>query len=1052
MKATATIARMIFASALCLMLVVMLSSFASRAQQKETAPKPINSGTQTKPQSPSKIPPPNKIPSPTKTPPVVQLPGPISTNVPGLRGGNWDFERGDLQGWTMTGTAFSSQPTFENNVEVRRPGTAPNHQGRYWIGTYEDRPTPSDTWSTTKGDAPKGTMTSVEFALNQRFISFLVGGGSEARGERVELLVRVEDFDRLQAEQPRVNDPFGGTRGTRLPFVRREGESVIVYQAGGQDSELMRRVSWDVSQLQGAVAQIRIVDSSNGAWGHINIDDFRFTATAPDHTAPVWGFADTHAHPAAQLAYGGLLYWGETTGALNVALPSCELAHGIGGTGLPDVGAGLRVAGEAIANLNPIGLMNAPISSDSVRALAVNAVEGSFGHLTGGAPKFDGWPRFNTKLHQHMHEDWIRRAYQGGLRLMVAHAVNAELLGHLKPKEGHPVNDKDTYNLQIAAIKRMADRNREWMAIAYTPQQARDIVGQNKLALVLGVEVDTLGDWRNEAEANAGMDAELERLYGLGVRHMFPIHLANNPLGGFSLYDDLFNFNNYTLRNDLAQVRSGADSRGAPYDVQYKLMEDIPATDDMFFWDSVREALRIKNLETLRLPRRTISLRGIVDEIVRVKPAYDALPSHKNAQGLTPTGERAVSKMMELGMIIEVGHMSELSAERTMQLAENRDANGLRGYPLTTGHTTFRELKWRRGETEDHHKLPHEADLPPDQLERLRRLGGVVGPLTNGGDVRSWGTKVPNNAPGSVKSFAQSYLYAVEKMQGRGVSLATDMAMLGGMGPRFGSWAASGAIGDNLRASRERYTRAGDFGISRPYESATAWRRMFAGTQTFGVRYATPVRDVRGYRFDGPEDVYTSDERDVWVAVMLGKSDISIDGTDLGGAFFGLRTAGNAAWIKDVAIGIRAAAQGRPLESLPQPNGVLTSNVWGLYNFAVVQRGAWHAYMGSDSNPTPGTPLVIQDAAMGEVAAKVRSVAFAARAMDGPNAPLTRMTLGEHDSDFNLDGFAHYGMLPDLLQDAKNVGLTYEDLTPLFRSAEDYIQMWEKCARMRMAP
>lgn len=50
----------------------------------------------------------------------------------------------------------------------------------------------------------------------------------------------------------------------------------------------------------------------------------------------------------------------------------------------------------------------------------------------------------------------------------------------------------------------MAERNRDWMAVAYTPQQARDIIGQNRLALVLGIEVNTLGNWRSEAEADDG--------------------------------------------------------------------------------------------------------------------------------------------------------------------------------------------------------------------------------------------------------------------------------------------------------------------------------------------------------------------------------------------------------------------------------------------------------------------------------------------------------------------------------------------------------------------
>jgi len=42
---------------------------------------------------------------------------------------------------------------------------------------------------------------------------------------------------------------------------------------------------------------------------------------------------------------------------------------------------------------------------------------------------------------------------------------------------------------------------------------------------------------------------------------------------------------------------------------------------------------------------------------------------------------------------------------------------------------------------------------------------------------------------------------------------------------------------------------------------------------------------------------------------------------------------------------------------------------------------------------------------------------------------------------------AHYGMLPDFLQDLRNIGLTAEDLAPLFRSAYDYVQMWDHCER-----
>jgi hypothetical protein len=68
--------------------------------------------------------------------------------------------------------------------------------------------------------------------------------------------------------------------------------------------------------------------------------------------------------------------------------------------------------------------------------------------------------------------------------------------------------------------------------------------------------------------------------------------------------------------------------------------------------------------------------------------------------------------------------------------------------------------------------------------------------------------------------------------------------------------------------------------------------------------------------------------------------------------------------------------------------------------------------------------------------------------MNGSNEPLRRHLFGDRDFDVNVDGVAHYGMLPDFLQDVANshtrpneVGLYFD---PLFRSAESYISMWER--------
>ena len=69
---------------------------------------------------------------------------------------------------------------------------------------------------------------------------------------------------------------------------------------------------------------------------------------------------------------------------------------------------------------------------------------------------------------------------------------------------------------------------------------------------------------------------------------------------------------------------------------------------------------------------------------------------------------------------------------------------------------------------------------------------------------------------------------------------------------------------------------------------------------------------------------------------------------------------------------------------------------------------------------------------------------------EGPNEPLARSFAGRRQFDVNLDGVAHYGMIPDFFQDAANVsraGGAPQLVPPLFRSAERYLQMWRRIER-----
>ena len=158
-------------------------------------------------------------------PAVSQVPTPDHVGV------TWDFETGDLQGWTPTGSAFQFQPMRGDAPNRAQPG---NHQGRYWVGTF----------GLLQAKQPTGTLTSRSFQIPRGALSFLVGGDSTFE-TRVEL---------------RVHEQI-------------EPDWTFRY-ASGAGSGPMRRVEWDLTEVQGRMGAIRIVDESST--GYITADDFRF--------------------------------------------------------------------------------------------------------------------------------------------------------------------------------------------------------------------------------------------------------------------------------------------------------------------------------------------------------------------------------------------------------------------------------------------------------------------------------------------------------------------------------------------------------------------------------------------------------------------------------------------------------------------------------------------------------------------------------------------------------------------------------------------------------
>lgn len=369
-------------------------------------------------------------------------------------------------------------------------------------------------------------------------------------------------------------------------------------------------------------------------------------------------------------------------------------------------------------------------------------------HPHGGYPALAHWPHWSSKAHQQMYVDWIRRAHDGGLNLLVALAVNNELLGAVVNGDP-PMDDKRAGDLQIDEIRAFIRRHDDFMREVKTPAEYRTAIKDGKLAVVVGVELDNIG---NLQVGNPGLTAsaskvkaEIRRLHAKGVRYIFPLHFADNVFGGVAVKGGLFNLSNRFARTRplpigvpfppgfLYQVETAKDP-----DIKYRLellgkdgewAHGLTFTVAKLLLDLLGQTPFPPAFHATKCPIPTL---GCVPQFKLLSSllspdsgwdVYATVPGgHVNKRGLTPIGEVAIKEMMRLGMIIDVDHMSDRAVSQTLAIAEEFD------YPLMSGHTGFR----------DKSKKADENQRSAEQLTRLGRLGGIMGVGWAGADARAF--------------------------------------------------------------------------------------------------------------------------------------------------------------------------------------------------------------------------------------------------------------------------------------------------------------------------
>jgi hypothetical protein len=275
-------------------------------------------------------------------------------------------------------------------------------------------------------------------------------------------------------------------------------------------------------------------------------------------------------------------------------------------------------------------------------------------------------------------------------------------------------------------------------------------------------------------------------------------------------------------------------------------------------------------------------------------------------------------------------------------------------------------------------------ELNDESMEGIKNTEGVIGVFTLLNHKRKysgrWGD-IPNDCPGSSKTVAQMFMYTLDKMNGRGVGFASDLSMVDAVSPRFGPHAAWA-----MTVEEEGQLKN---------EQRTAYRIA----QSNGVKYDVPRLNYHEEFFrHGQIDGF---EEDVWKSLAAWEAGASVNS-------FGGR-------VQNLLKGLYASTENQ-------------LDRWGI----LLGAGTWEqaAMYCLKTNTLPESLIIHDEGGRRETRnmyARVFNVWNLWKAKTGTNEPLRRHITGNRYWDFNLDGLAHYGLMPDLIQDMNLINTLFNN-------------------------
>jgi hypothetical protein len=413
----------------------------------------------------------------------------------------------------------------------------------------------------------------------------------------------------------------------------------------------------------------------------LNVTGKTFAGRGVDQ--PVLGFADVHQHISATSFLGGGHY-GTPFHRFGItqALGNCAAVHGDSGQF------------DLIGNF----LGGSPVST----------------HDTQGWPTFVDWPAAHSLMHENMYYRWVQRTYMAGLRLMMTNVVENQTLCQLErlaPGQNPTLdcNEMNSAVRQVAFLHELQDYvdaqeggpGKGWFRIVTTPAQARAVINDGKLAVVLGVEISHLFNCTLAQPAGieidgctqSDIDTQLNRLYDLGIREMFPVHEFDNALGGNGIFDGLV-------------LNAGNQADTFKFWNTYDCPTDDPTGNYADYFYAPPGAIMTTSDPTGATNPLLAALLAVHGGVLPLYPNTRQC----NVRGLTDLGRYAIRKMMDRRIVIDLDHLSLKAKAELVDLADAETPV----YPLASTHGGF-------------------EGLTMDEARRIMAGGGIIYPSNGNG-------------------------------------------------------------------------------------------------------------------------------------------------------------------------------------------------------------------------------------------------------------------------------------------------------------------------------